>query len=133
VISTLQPDGLDADFEPILAALLCGCSGSAIIEDAINPERHSRFLPYLIAAGADISVHTPTRAAIRGPTRFRPFVGIAGDIRGGASQLLAAVAAEGDSLLYNPSQIDRGYSRLDLKLERLGASIVRTPKLNFGM
>jgi UDP-N-acetylglucosamine 1-carboxyvinyltransferase len=125
VVASIEENGLDADFEPLLAALLCNCFGKAIIEDKLNPERHARFLPQLTLAGADITVLSPTRASIRGPTDFKPFVGYAADIRGGAAQILAALKARGQSIIHNAHQVDRGYQTLDLKLQGLGASLRR--------
>jgi UDP-N-acetylglucosamine 1-carboxyvinyltransferase len=47
------------------------------------------------------------------------------DIRAGVSLLIAALSAEGKSTIYNIEQIDRGYQNIDLRLQKLGAEIVR--------
>jgi UDP-N-acetylglucosamine 1-carboxyvinyltransferase len=47
------------------------------------------------------------------------------DIRAGVALLIAAMSAEGTSTIYNIEQIDRGYEEIDVRLNRLGASIAR--------
>lgn len=125
VISGLKPTDIDADFEPILASLLCTVQGDSHINDEINPGRHSKFISQLNDLGASIEQTSETHAIIHGGTTFRNGAGVCNDIRGGVSLLLAMLSAEGDSTLSNLRQIQRGYENLDGKLLRLGAEITQ--------
>ncbi len=125
VMSGLKAPCIDADFEPILAALLCTVKGKSIIEDEINPERHSNFIPQLKTMGAKIRTINDTKAIINGGIRFKSANVISNDIRGGASLILAALAAEGTTIINNIFQIDRGYENIEKKLSNLNAKIKR--------
>lgn len=84
----------------------------------------------LIEMGAKIILCDPHRATVIGLNRKYPLRGIemtSPDIRAGVALLLAALSAEGESIIYNINQIDRGYERIDERLNALGASIERVP------
>lgn len=130
-VAGVEPGDLDADWEPLIAAVNCTLSGTATIQDRINPERHSKFLPALNQMGAQIVPINPTTAYIYGGTTFHGAQVMAQDIRGGAALTLAALAAEGISTVSNVSQIDRGYVSLEQKLHRVGASIERCDETPF--
>lgn len=126
VISGLVAPSIDADWEPLLAAFLAACvKGESIIEDGINPQRHSRFLPQFADFGCSVAVTDHIRAVINGGRQIVPANVTCEEIRGGASLLLLALRAKGRSELANPEQIDRGYEHLDQKLVHLGAHIQR--------
>ena len=126
IISGLQPPAIDADWEPLLASLLCTIQGTSIVQDKINPQRHARFIPQLKYFGADITIIDDQTALIKGGINFRGAIGKCEDIRGGAALTLAALAAEGCSEIRDVEQIDRGYEQLSLKLKTLGANIMRS-------
>jgi UDP-N-acetylglucosamine 1-carboxyvinyltransferase len=67
----------------------------------------------------------PHRAIIHGPSSLRGAVLESPDIRAGMALLLAALCAEGTSVINNVGQIERGYERIDERLNALGASITR--------
>src|SRR5207244_1675712 len=67
----------------------------------------------------------PHRAVIAGPVPLRGQVVESPDIRAGMAMLLAALAAQGDSVIHNIGQIERGYERIDERLRTLGAQIER--------
>lgn len=125
VISGLNLNDIDADFEPILAALLCTVQGDSKIQDDINPARHSKYVPYLNSLGANITEDSQIRATIHGGTSFKPGIGVAQDIRGGVSQMLAMLSTGGASYLSSISQIQRGYENIDKKINKLGGKISR--------
>jgi UDP-N-acetylglucosamine 1-carboxyvinyltransferase len=125
IISGLTYPFIDADFEPILAVLLSTISGDALIEDAMNPKRHSQFIPQLNSMGARIDMITDSKAVIHGGTNFVPANVMCKEIRGGVAITLAALSSEGESHIGNINQIDRGYENLDIKLASLGANIQR--------
>ena len=83
------------------------------------------FVDRLIGMGARIVLCDPHRAVISGPAPLRGDVVASPDIRAGMGILLAALAAEGESVIHNIEQIDRGYERIDERLRGVGARIER--------
>ena len=79
----------------------------------------------LIAMGARIVLCDPHRAIVAGPSRLRGALMTSPDIRAGMAMLLAAVCAKGT--INNADQIERGYERIDERLNALGARITRVP------
>jgi UDP-N-acetylglucosamine 1-carboxyvinyltransferase len=75
--------------------------------------------------GARIILCDPHRAVVSGPSRLFGYRMESPDIRAGMALLLAALAADGESVIGNVGQIDRGYERIDERLRQLGASIER--------
>ena len=70
----------------------------------------------------------PHRAIVAGPSRLRGSSMTSPDIRAGMAMLLAAVCAEGTSTINNADQIERGYERIEERLNALGAKITRVPE-----
>jgi UDP-N-acetylglucosamine 1-carboxyvinyltransferase len=85
------------------------------------------FVDSLISMGARIVFCDPHRVVVVGPSQLYGATLESPDIRAGMALLIAAMAAEGESTIYNIRQIDRGYERIDEKLRDLGASIERAP------
>ena len=83
------------------------------------------FVDRLIGMGANIILCDPHRAVIIGSTKLRGSVISSPDIRAGMALLIAALCADGESVIQNIEQIDRGYEKLDYRLRQLGANIVR--------
>lgn len=86
------------------------------------------FVDKLIDMGAQIILCDPHRATVIGLDRAFPLRGIqmtSPDIRAGVSLLIAAMSAEGTSIIHNVEQIDRGYQHIDARLNALGAKIER--------
>ncbi len=83
------------------------------------------FIDKLVGMGAQIVLCDPHRCIVQGPTPLYGEVMESPDIRAGMALLLAALAAEGKSIIRNVGQIDRGYERVDEKLNRIGARIER--------
>ena len=86
------------------------------------------FVDKLIAMGARIVLCDPHRALVSGPCKLRAARVESPDIRAGMAMLLAAMCAEGTSTINNASQIERGYERIDERLNALGARITRVPE-----
>jgi UDP-N-acetylglucosamine 1-carboxyvinyltransferase len=80
----------------------------------------------LVGMGARIVVCDPHRVVVNGPTQLYGERLESPDIRAGMALLLAALAADGESVIGNVGQIDRGYERIDERLRALGANIDRT-------
>jgi UDP-N-acetylglucosamine 1-carboxyvinyltransferase len=88
------------------------------------------FVDKLIDMGAQIILCDPHRATVIGLNKTIPLKGIqmtSPDIRAGVSLLIAALSAEGTSVIHNVEQIDRGYQHIDTRLNALGAQIERLP------
>jgi len=85
------------------------------------------FVDKLISMGARIVLCDPHSAIVAGPSKLRGASMISPDIRAGMAMLLAAVCAEGTSTINNADQIERGYERIDERLNALGAKITRVP------
>ena len=83
------------------------------------------FVDSLISMGAQIIFCDPHRVVVVGPSRLYGATLESPDVRAGMSLLIAALAAQGESTIYNIRQIDRGYERIDDKLRALGAHIER--------
>jgi len=83
------------------------------------------FTDKLKGMGAQIILCDPHRCIVNGPTRLYGEKLESPDIRAGMAMLLAALAADGESIIRNVGQIDRGYERVDEKLRSLGAKIER--------
>ena len=83
------------------------------------------FIDYLIRMGADIILCDPHRAVVRGRTRLKGREVISPDVRAGMALVVAALCAEGESVIRNIEQIERGYEQLLDKLINIGADIRR--------
>jgi UDP-N-acetylglucosamine 1-carboxyvinyltransferase len=88
-------------------------------------ESRMYFADKVIGMGAKIVLCDPHRAVVVGPARLRGTTVESPDIRAGMALLIAALAAEGESRIYNIQQIERGYERIDERLRALGAEIER--------
>jgi UDP-N-acetylglucosamine 1-carboxyvinyltransferase len=100
------------------------CEGMILIFEKMFESRLF-FVDKLIGMGARIVLCDPHRAVISGPSPLKGGVVESPDIRAGMAMLLAALAAEGTSIIHNVGQIERGYERIDERLRALGADIER--------
>ena len=122
-LSSLDPEGLDADFEPLLLVLALGIPGRHQGRDEINPGRHANLIGQLRRLGADIHETSPTECLLDGPQDLAGAEVSATDIRTGAALILAGLTAEGTTMVVDAGQIQRGYADLAGKLRSLGADI----------
>jgi UDP-N-acetylglucosamine 1-carboxyvinyltransferase len=83
------------------------------------------FFFFLQNMGAQIILCDPHRAVILGPATLYAASISSPDIRAGMALLIAAMSAEGISRIHNIEQIDRGYEKIDLRLNAIGANIKR--------
>jgi UDP-N-acetylglucosamine 1-carboxyvinyltransferase len=100
------------------------CEGVVIFHEKMFESRLF-FVDKLIPMGARIVLCDPHRALVYGPSNLSGDVMESPDIRAGMAMVIAALAAEGTSVIHNIRQIDRGYERLETKLQTLGARIQR--------
>lgn len=119
--------GLTPDLLSVLLVVASQAKGSVLIHQKMFESRLF-FVDKLLDMGAQIILCDPHRAAVIGLGRMHRLRGItmsSPDIRAGVSLLIAAMSAEGKSVIQNIDQIDRGYQYIDERLNRLGASIKR--------
>jgi len=88
-------------------------------------ENRLNYIHQLRKMGADIEIVDPHRAFVFGPTPLRGVAIESWDIRAGASLVVAGLMAEGQTIINNVEQIDRGYERMEERLRGLGAEIKR--------
>jgi UDP-N-acetylglucosamine 1-carboxyvinyltransferase len=84
------------------------------------------FVDKLVSMGAQIVLCDPHRAVVTGPAKLKPSELFSPDVRAGMAMLIAAMCAEGKSIIKNIYQIERGYENLAERLSILGAKITRT-------
>ncbi len=113
-----------ADLMSIAIVVASQCEGQVLVFEKMFESRLF-FVDMLIGMGARIVLCDPHRAVIAGPSPLRGNVVRSPDIRAGMAMLLAALAAEGESVIHNIAQIDRGYERIDDRLRALGGDISR--------
>jgi UDP-N-acetylglucosamine 1-carboxyvinyltransferase len=116
--------GFPTDLLSILLVAATQSAGTCLIHEKMFESRLF-FVDKLISMGASIVLCDPHRAVVTGPSPLYGAAISSPDIRAGMALLIAALAAEGKSVIYNIEQIDRGYQQIDTRLARLGASIKR--------
>lgn len=122
-IITLPFPGFPTDLQAQMMSLLALSSGISVITEKIYPERFIH-ISELNRMGANISLEGPT-AIIKGVPSLSGAPVMASDLRASAGLLLAALVAEGESIIERVYHIDRGYDHIETKLNNVGASIVR--------
>ena len=113
-----------ADLMSIAIVVATQCEGLLLVFEKLFESRLF-FVDKLIGMGARIVLCDPHRAVISGPSALRGQQVESPDIRAGMAMLLAALAAQGDSVIQNIGQIERGYEHIDDRLRALGAQIER--------
>jgi len=116
--------GFPADLISIALVTATQCRGTILIHEKMYESRLF-FVDNLIAMGAQIILCDPHRAVVIGPTKLRGARMTSPDIRAGMTMLIAALCAEGESVIQNIAQIDRGFERVDERFRSLGADIQR--------
>ncbi|MDD5508185.1 MAG: UDP-N-acetylglucosamine 1-carboxyvinyltransferase [Bacteroidales bacterium] len=119
--------GFTPDLISIALVVAIQAKGSVLIHQKMFESRLF-FVDKLIDMGARIILCDPHRATVIGLGHEHPLKGIdmtSPDIRAGVALLIAALSAEGKSVIHNIEQIDRGYQHIDERLNNIGASIQR--------
>lgn len=113
-----------ADLMSIAIVVASQCRGTVLIHEKMFESR-LYFVDQLIAMGARIILCDPHRCVVQGPSPLHGEEVSSPDIRAGMALLIAALCAEGQSLIRNIRQIDRGYECVEEKLTSLGAKVQR--------
>lgn len=122
-ITTQPHPGFPTDLQAQFMALLCLAEGNSVITEKIFPERFLH-VAELTRLGASIHRHGTT-AVISGVKQLTGAPVMASDLRASAGLVLAAMAAQGTTVINRVYHIDRGYERLEDRLASVGASIQR--------
>jgi UDP-N-acetylglucosamine 1-carboxyvinyltransferase len=119
--------GFTPDLLSIILVVAVQAKGSLLVHQKMFESRLF-FVDKLKDMGAQITLCDPHRAVVVGLARERQLRGItmsSPDIRAGVSLLIAALSANGKSTIQNIEQIDRGYQNIDIRLQAIGANIIR--------
>ncbi len=116
--------GFPADLTSIMTVVATQVDGTVLIHEKLFESRMF-FVDKLIGMGAKIILCDPHRAVVSGPSRLRGAELVSPDVRAGMAMVIAALCAEGKSVIQNVYQIERGYELLAEKLKSLGAKIER--------
>lgn len=122
-VQTLHYPGFPTDLQALFAVLLTQAKGTSFIHERVFDDR-LQYASQLRKMGAEITVEGQ-RATIKGPTLLKGTTVQALDIRSGAALILAGLVAEGKTEILEADHVDRGYERIDEKLNVLGAQIQR--------
>ena len=122
-LSTAPYPGLATDMQAQLMSLLCKAEGTSVLKETIFENRYMH-VPELTRMGADIETEGRT-AIVRGVDRLTGAEVMATDLRASMSLIIAALAAEGETVVRRIYHLDRGYERLEEKLSLVGADIER--------
>ena len=124
-VSTRPHPGFPTDMQAQLMALLCLADGSSMIDETIFENRFMH-VQELVRMGADIRL-SGSAAMVRGVEHLAGAPVMASDLRASASLVLAGLAARGKTVVQRIYHLDRGYERMELKLQAVGARIRRVP------
>lgn len=123
-VQALPHPGIPTDLLPILVPLLTRAQGKSLIHDPLYPGRFG-YVDELRKMGADIEIVDPHRSFVFGPNTLKGITIESLDIRAGASLIIAGLMAEGKTIINNIFQIDRGYEKIEERLQKIGADIKR--------
>lgn len=122
-IRTAPYPGFPTDAQAVVMAALCKAQGTTVFVENVFDSRY-RHVDELSRMGADIRVEGRV-AVVCGVERLSGARLLSTDLRGGAALAVAALGAEGESILSGLKHVDRGYTDLALDLRALGAKVVR--------
>jgi UDP-N-acetylglucosamine 1-carboxyvinyltransferase len=123
-IETAPYPGLATDLQPPTSVLLSQAAGTSRLHETIFEDRLD-WLTEFRRLGAQVELHDDHHASITGPTPLHSAEVEMGDLRAGASLMLAALAAQGTSVIHGAHHVRRGYENIEGKFLDLGAKIER--------
>jgi len=123
-VETAPYPGLATDLQPVTAVLLTQGNGSYVVDEEMYEDRLD-WLAELERMGANVLLRDSQHAVVTGPTRLHGADVEIGDLRAGASLILAGLAAHGLSTIRGAHHVHRGYENIERKFQDLGARIAR--------
>ncbi len=124
-IQTHEYPGFATDLQPPFTLLMTQAKGICLIHDPIFDGR-LMFTDILNSMGANIIMNDPHRVTVSGPSKLFGRRIVSPDLRAGITLVLAGLIAKGMTVIDNIYQIDRGYEKIEERLQKLGAEIIRT-------
>jgi UDP-N-acetylglucosamine 1-carboxyvinyltransferase len=121
-MSTWTFPGFPTDLQAQYMAMMTQADGETVISEYVHENRFQH-VTQLAKMGAGITVEGRLHAVVHGPCRLHGTEVAVPDIRSGAALVIAAMCAEGDSVLHNAWHVDRGYENMPGKLASVGARI----------
>lgn len=125
-IKALPYPGFPTDLQAPWSVLATQASGTSLIHDPLY-EGRLNYVQELIKMGANAIICDPHRVLISGPTPLYGQEIKSYDLRAGATLILAALIAEGETVIYDAQTVDRGYEKIEERLTNIGADIKRIP------
>ena len=122
-VKTMAYPGFPTDLQPQIATLLAVCNGTSVLTENVWENRY-QYMDELRKMGADVVIEG-RKATIHGIKKFHGAEVTATDLRAGAAMILAALAAEGETVIDGVRYIDRGYEHVEDKFNAMGADVVR--------
>ena len=122
-LSTAPYPGFATDMQAQFMAMLLKADGASVLTETIFENRYMH-VPELARMGADIQVRGRS-AVVRGVEKLVGAPVMATDLRASMSLIIAGLAAEGETTVQRVYHLDRGYERLEEKLQAVGADIER--------
>ena len=122
-ITTMPYPGFPTDLQPQFSSMLTVCKGTSIIRENIFENRF-KYIQEIQRMGAKATVHEKT-LIIKGVRKLHGANVESSDLRGGAALVIAGLAAKGMTKISKLEYLLRGYENLDIKLNSLGANIIR--------
>jgi len=116
--------GFPPDLTSIMTVVATQVDGTVLVHEKMFESRMF-FVDKLIGMGARIVLCDPHRAVVSGPSRLSAATLVSPDVRAGMAMVIAALCAEGTSVIHNVYQIERGYENLTARLQAIGAHIQR--------
>ncbi len=123
MIKTLPYPGFPTDVQPMLCSALCTADGVSRLWETVFENRFG-YATELVKMGADVTIDGCC-ARISGVNRLHGALVSAHDLRGGAALAVAALTAEGTTVIDGTKYIDRGYESIERDLKSIGADITR--------
>jgi UDP-N-acetylglucosamine 1-carboxyvinyltransferase len=123
-IDTRPYPGIPTDIQAPLAVLATQAEGETLIFDTMFEGRFN-YTTELEKMGAKLTVLNPHQVLVHGRTSLRGTIIKSYDLRAGASLIIAALAASGETIIEDIYQVDRGYEAIEKRLSAIGASIIR--------
>ena len=122
-VKTMSYPGFPTDLQPQIAALLAVCNGQSVLTENVWENRY-QYIDELRKLGAQVEINDRV-AKLTGIEHYHGAEVTATDLRAGAAMILAALAAEGETVIDGVRYIDRGYEDVEFKFRALGADIER--------
>lgn len=123
-VRTHEYPGFPTDLQAPMAVFMTQCMGEGTLLETIFDARF-RYVDDLVRMGADITVMNPHKILVRGPRALSRKDLEGPDLRAGLAYLIAAAVATGTSTISNAYVIDRGYEKIEERLQNLGLNIKR--------